>query len=65
MNLQERDVVDAVKWLQNGGQERFQNEVLLPPALCIDVKDRAFAVIAEGCFRRADLLVFPCLNGRV
>jgi hypothetical protein len=54
---EDQDTVDVVRWLENGGQERFRDPILLPPILSIGVKDKSLANLAETPFRRTDLLV--------
>jgi hypothetical protein len=51
------ETYEAVKWLQDGGKERFKGEVYLPPYLSIRVPNKSLASLAETCFRQDDLLV--------
>lgn len=57
-NKQNADTYEAVKWLEEGGQNRFASEVFLPPYLSLGVKDKSLAATAESCFHPGDLLVF-------
>lgn len=56
-----QDTYLAVKWIESGGQQRFKNQVYVPPILSLSVKDPSLASLVEGLFRREDLLVFPNL----
>lgn len=40
---------EGVVWLRKN-QHQFEKEIIEPPCLCLDVKDRRFADAVEACF---------------
>ena len=58
---EDQDTYHVIKWLQEGGQSRFENQVFAPPIMSLAVKDKSYTAIVDGCFRKSDLMVLRCV----
>ena len=61
----DRDTVTVIRWLENGGQKRFQHKIFAPPIMSVGLTDKAYANIVNTSFRKQDLMVpfLRCLDG--
>ena len=53
----DRDTVTVIRWLENGGQKRFQHKIFAPPIMSVGLNDKAYANIVNTSFRKQDLMV--------